>query len=130
MPFVVFAEKIGGMFIHLREQYEEITMEDGVFEVQDGIVVFDGKCIVTACDAVKKIDNTFKVSIISLYDEHGHQLKSTDIVEKGRVYTLRRKLKQISYKAPRQTREEILDSTSLAQAATEYPPFGYSIKIL
>ena len=61
-------------------------MEDGVFEVQDRILIFDGQCIMTAFDVVKKL--------ISLYDDHGYQLKPTDIVEKGRVYTFRRKPKQ------------------------------------
>ena len=38
------------MFIHLRQQgkrYEEIKMEDGMFEVQDQILIFDDKCIIT-----------------------------------------------------------------------------------
>ena len=96
-------------------------MEDGVFEVQDRLLIFDGQCIKTAFDVVKKIDTTFKVSVISLYDEHGYQLKPTDIVEKGSVYRFKQ-----WYKPPRGTREEILDDTSLARAADEYPPFGYS----
>ena len=111
------------MFIHLRQQgkrYEEIKMEDGMFEVQDQILIFDDKCIITVFDVVKKIDSKFKASIIYLYDEHEHQLKPEDIVEKGRVYTFRRKPKQTSYKPPRRTRKEIL-----ARAAAEYPPFGY-----
>ena len=57
----------------------------------------------TVSDAVKKIDNTFKASIIYLYNEHEHQLKPTDIVGKGRVYTFRQKPKQVSYKPPRRT---------------------------
>ena len=60
MPFVVFAEKIGDMFIRLREKgkkYQEIKMEDGVFEVQDRILIFNGECIITVSDVVKKIDN-------------------------------------------------------------------------
>ena len=90
----------------------------------DWTLIFDGQGIITAFDVLKKIDRTFKASIISLYNEHGYQLKPTDIVTKGRVYTFRRKPKQISYQPPRRKTEEILDSTSLARAAAEYPPFG------
>ena len=60
------------MFIHLRERektYGEVKMEDSVFEVQGRILLFDGQCVI-AFDIVKKIDSTFKASIISLYDEH------------------------------------------------------------
>ena len=60
-----------------------------MFEVKDRILIFDGQCIITAFDVLKKIDNTFKPSKISLYDEHVYQLKPTDIVKKGRVYTFR-----------------------------------------
>ena len=56
-----------------------------MFEVQDRILIFDGECIITVSDAVKKIGNTFKASIISSYDEQGHQLKPTDVVEKVHI---------------------------------------------
>ena len=114
------------MFIHLRQQgkrYEEVKMEDGMFEVQDQVLIFDEKCIISVSDVVKKIEDTFKASIIYLYSEHEHQLKPEDIVEKGRVYTFRRKPKHTRYKVPRRSREEILDPTSLARVAAEYPPF-------
>ena len=115
------------MFIHLRQQgkrYEEVKMEDGIFEVQDQILIFNEKCIISVSDVVKKIDHKFKASIIYLYDKHEHQLKPENIVEKGRVYTFKRKPKQTSYKVPRRTREEILDARSLARVAAEYPLFG------
>ena len=34
-----------------------------MFEVQDRLLIFDGECIITVSDAVKKVGNTFKASI-------------------------------------------------------------------
>ena len=65
------------MFIHLR------------FMGREEVVLFDDD-LVYSSDVIQKMVYS-KDSILRLYNEHGRQMRSRDVLEKARVYTLKRR---------------------------------------
>ena len=65
------------MFIHLR------------FMGREEVIIFDSD-LVYLSDVIRKMVHS-KDSILRLYNEHGRQMRSRDILEKARVYTLKRR---------------------------------------
>ena len=67
------------MFIHLR------------FAGREEVVIFDDD-LVYLSDVIQKASQTYpKGSALRLYNEHGRQIRSRDVLEKARVYTLKRR---------------------------------------
>ena len=67
-------------FIHLRYGIDK-RME---------VMTLDPRHFTTARDVLRRVKYKFQHSIIRLYNEHGIKLRPGDVVERSRVYTIKR----------------------------------------
>ena len=65
--------------------------------IQDEVLLFDIN-LVYLSDVLQKMSRSFVVgdSIFHLYDKHGRRMNHTDLFEKARVYTFKRKPRHYS----------------------------------
>ena len=67
-------------FIHLKYRIDK----------RREVMLLDSRYFTTAHDVLESVKYKFKHCVIHLYNENGVQLKSVDVVEQAREYTVKR----------------------------------------